>query len=803
MPLTDTSPYLAALRGRAPSRRPIWIMRQAGRFLPEYRRVRETTSFIGLCKTPELACDVTLMPVRRFGFDAAILFSDILTPLEPMGAPFAFTDRGPRVDRPLRNESDVTALRVVDPREELGFVAEAIRLIKAELPTGVPLIGFAGAPLTLASYLIEGGGSRDFRHLKTMLYSRPDLLDALLAKLADQIARHLRMQVEAGADAVQVFDTWGGILHPGDYRRHVLPGLRRIFAALADLEVPRVLFLKGGAPYLELCAASGADAVGLDWTIDVRTATARLPGLPVQGNLDPLFRQPRGDPPPHPGRLPRRRRGSRPRVQPGPRHPARHTAGRGGAAGGDGPRVPAGGAVVTREVPRSLVERFDRPGPRYTSYPTVPSWSRDFGETDYREALRALAARPDDELSIYLHLPFCARHCHYCGCNAVVSRERDAVDRYLDAVERELEMVTAEIGTGRRAVQLHWGGGTPNYLKDRQVERALGMLRHAFAIDPGAEISLEVDPRIGTPEQARFLRGQGFNRISLGVQDFSPRVQKAIGRLQKRERTERLFRACREAGFHGVNLDLVYGLPYQTPASFAETLTAIIALRPDRVACFSYAHVPWVRPLQRRVDTTEMPAGYRKFTLFLQAIAMFEEAGYDWIGIDHFARRDDELSVALRERRLHRNFMGYTTRPAPHMLAFGMSGIGEVADRFVQNDAGLEGYRGAIAAGRLPVVRGLALSDDDRLRRLVILNLMCNLELPFDLTVPSFGAPADELLAADLPRLQPYADEGLVELLPDRVRITGLGRFFARNVCMELDPYLEHQTGRPLFSRTV
>ena len=458
---------------------------------------------------------------------------------------------------------------------------------------------------------------------------------------------------------------------------------------------------------------------------------------------------------------------------------------------------------MKRAVPRELVERFDRPGPRYTSYPTVPAWSRDFGEADYREALRALAARPGDELSVYLHLPFCARHCHYCGCNAVVSRERDAVDRYLDAVERELELVTAEIGTGRRVVQLHWGGGTPNYLKDHQVERALGLLRAAFTIDPGAEVSLEVDPRIGTPEQARFLREQGFNRISLGVQDFSPQVQKAIGRLQKRDRTERLYHACREAGFAGVNLDLVYGLPYQTPASFAETLRGIIDLAPDRVACFSYAHVPWVRPHQEKVDTTALPVGWEKFRLFLLAIELFEGAGYDWIGIDHFARRDDELAAALRERRLHRNFMGYTTRPAPHMLAFGMSGIGEVADRFVQNDADLAGYQAALAADRLPVVRGLALSDDDRLRRLVILNLMCNLELPFDLTVPAFGRPADELLAGELNRLRPYADAGLVELLPDRVRLTETGRFFARNVCMELDPYLERQGDRPLFSRTV
>lgn len=286
--LKTESVFLKSLRGEPCDRTPIWIMRQAGRYLPEYREIRTRYSFTDLCRTPEAACEVTLQPIRRFGFDAAILFSDILTPLEPMGAPFSFAGGGPRLERPFRDERDVAALRVVDPREELAFVAEAIRLARAELPADVPLIGFAGAPLTLAAYLVEGGGSRDFRHLKAMLYGRPDLLDDLLGRLADQVARHLRLQVEAGADAVQLFDTWGGILHPADYARHALPAVRRIFAALADLDVPRVLFLKGAAPYLDLLPDSGADAVGLDWTVDLAAAAARLPGMPLQGNLDPL-----------------------------------------------------------------------------------------------------------------------------------------------------------------------------------------------------------------------------------------------------------------------------------------------------------------------------------------------------------------------------------------------------------------------------------------------------------------------------------------------------------------------------------
>jgi len=458
---------------------------------------------------------------------------------------------------------------------------------------------------------------------------------------------------------------------------------------------------------------------------------------------------------------------------------------------------------VTVAITPELLARHDTAGPRYTSYPTVPVWSRDFGESDYLDALGELSGRPGDELSLYLHLPFCAKHCHYCGCNAVITRDKDAVDAYLDHVEHEVDRVVDVIGRGRRTVQIHWGGGTPNFLKPHQVERALGLLRDRFDVAPDAEVSLEIDPRIATAEQTQHLRGAGFNRISLGIQDFEPDVQKAIGRRQSRERSLGVYRSCREAGFEGVNVDLVYGLPGQTRDSFAATLREVIALDPDRVACFSYAHVPWVRPEQEKVDVTSLPTGWNKFALFQLAIEMFDDAGYDWIGIDHFARRDDELAVARRERRLHRNFMGYTTRPAPHMLAFGMSGIGEICDRFVQNDADLAGWGASLDDGRLPVVRGHVLTGDDKLRRLAILHLMCNNELPWDLTVADFGAPANTLLAEGLEAMRPYVDEGFVTFDDDCLTITDLGRHFARNVCMTLDAYLDRDSSKPLFSRTV
>jgi uroporphyrinogen decarboxylase len=263
-------------------------MRQAGRYLPEYLAVRERTSFVDLCKTPELACEVTLQPIRRFGFDAAILFSDILVPLEPMGAAFSFDNGGgPRLEKPFREEADILSLKQVESREELQFVAEAIRLLVQELGE-TPLIGFAGAPFTLATYLVEGGASKNFEHIKKLLYGNTRLLSVLLDKLADQVADFLEMQVEAGVKAVQLFDTWAGILAPGDYARYVLPGLQKIFARLERTGVPRVLFMKGGTPYLNHMALSGADAVGLDWTLEIGSALPRLPGLSVQGNLDPL-----------------------------------------------------------------------------------------------------------------------------------------------------------------------------------------------------------------------------------------------------------------------------------------------------------------------------------------------------------------------------------------------------------------------------------------------------------------------------------------------------------------------------------
>ncbi len=450
-----------------------------------------------------------------------------------------------------------------------------------------------------------------------------------------------------------------------------------------------------------------------------------------------------------------------------------------------------------------LLARYNKPGPRYTSYPTVPAWTESFGEAEYREALADVAACPDDTISVYVHLPFCAEHCAYCGCNATVTRRAEVVDVYLDRVERELAIVTPLLGGKRRVVQLHWGGGTPNFLNEAQMTRLVGMLSDHFAIDWAGEISLEIDPRIVTVEQLAQIRALGFNRISMGVQDINPEVQAAIGRIQPFAQTAKLYRACRDLGFTGVNLDLVYGLPLQTPETFGETLQAIGDLRPDRIAYFSYAHVPWVKPRQKLIDATKLPDAFTKFSLFRMAIDSLAEAGYDWVGMDHFALRDDDLAVAARELRLHRNFMGYTTRPAPHMLAFGMSSIGELAGRFAQNEPHLGRYQKMIDAGQLPIVKGYKLTDDDLLRRMVILHLMCNLELPYTLTRARFGVDLREALGEDLERMEAYVEDGFIDLLPDRVQVTPLGRFFVRLLAMELDAHLVKTAQKQVFSKTV
>ncbi len=450
-------------------------------------------------------------------------------------------------------------------------------------------------------------------------------------------------------------------------------------------------------------------------------------------------------------------------------------------------------ALVSLET---LLQKYSRPGPRYTSYPTVPVWRETFGAADYRGALSELAAAPDAaDLCLYVHLPFCAMACLYCGCNNAVTSKAKVVDAYLDRVAREIALVSDLLGGRRRVIQMHWGGGTPNVLTPPQMERLARLIEGAFDLDWTGEMSIEIDPRIASLAQLKRIRSLGFRRISLGVQDFAPQVQEAIGRRQPEALTRSVFAACREVGFDSINLDLVYGLPLQTRATFEHTVSVVLALRPDRLAIFNYAHVPKLRPKQRHIRTEDLPDVTTRFAMFDDARQRLTSNAYVWIGMDHFAREEDELAVAAHEKRLHRNFMGYTLRPASNLIAFGMSGISELSGYYAQNDARLGRYQTTLDQGELPIVRGHRLTPDDQRRRAAISSLMCNMELPL--------AAVDDDFRAGLAALQPMQADGLIRIEPDRLTVTALGRPFVRNICMALDAYLKADQAQPVFSKTL
>jgi oxygen-independent coproporphyrinogen-3 oxidase len=457
-------------------------------------------------------------------------------------------------------------------------------------------------------------------------------------------------------------------------------------------------------------------------------------------------------------------------------------------------------------VPIDLLRRYDKPGPRYTSYPTAVEFHESFDEAAYRERLAEAASHPDDPLSLYLHLPFCRERCTFCGCMVVITQKARVAEKYLAYLHRELAMLAECLGRRRRVVQYHWGGGTPTYLTVEQMAALHGEVTRHFQLDPGAEIAIEVDPRVTSFEQLALLRQLGFNRLSMGVQDMTPEVQEAIGRIQPEEVTRSLYDEARRLGFESINIDLIYGLPLQTRESFGQTVESVIALGPDRVAAYSYAHVPWVRAHQKGIDVAALPTGDRKLELFAEAMDRFLAAGYQQIGMDHFALPDDELARAAASGTLHRNFMGYTTRPAADMVGAGVSAIGDVAGAFAQNVKKLSTYYAALDAGRFPIERGYRLDPDDAIRRQVILGLMCNSEVDFAAFESRTGRRFTDYFAQELVELAagPMRD-GLVSADDRRITLTATGRLLVRNVCMVFDRHLRARTESavPVFSRTV
>lgn len=463
--------------------------------------------------------------------------------------------------------------------------------------------------------------------------------------------------------------------------------------------------------------------------------------------------------------------------------------------------------ILTPELDR-LLEKYDRPGPRYTSYPTAPAW-QVLPASRMREALHDYARRDDagdaPPLSLYVHVPFCEERCLYCGCNVVIAPQDKVSVPYMDVLKRDIELNAKELGKKRRVSWLHLGGGTPTYLQPQQLRDMVQWLREAFEFLPDAEISIEVDPVVTTDDHLRTLREIGFNRISMGVQDTNPKVQQAVQRVQPAELTERFYRLCRDLGFPSVNMDLVYGLPYQTVDSFRETVDHIAAWRPDRIALFNYAHVPWIKPHQNRMPTEALPVPREKLAIFIDSLHRFEEHGYTAIGLDHFAVPEDDLARALADEKLRRNFMGYTTQPETESLAFGVTGISEISGTYIQNLSRLSEYQRAIRAGDLPTERGLVMSEDDRVRNDVIMDLMCNLVIHKPAVEERWGIAFDEYFADALDGLREMQEDGLVNLLADRVEVTEQGRLLVRNAAMFFDAYLQPAGSgdKPLYSRTV
>jgi len=456
----------------------------------------------------------------------------------------------------------------------------------------------------------------------------------------------------------------------------------------------------------------------------------------------------------------------------------------------------------------ALIRKYDLSGPRYTSYPTADRFVEAFGEGCFRHWLeqRGLGGR-SHPVSVYMHLPFCDTVCYYCACNKVVTRDHGRSAKYIKYLGRELALVAASLGAqgaaGRRICQLHWGGGTPTFLSRAEMEELVGLVDAHFERLPDAEMSIEVDPRRVEAGRMAFLAGLGFNRVSIGVQDFDPRVQAAVHRIQSEEETRRVLDEARANGFSSVNLDLIYGLPRQTPASFEATLERILDLSPDRIALYSYAHLPTVFKPQRRIHEADLPTAQQKLDILTLAIGRLTGAGYVYIGMDHFAKPGDELAVAQSQGRLQRNFQGYSTRPESDMLGFGVSAIGKVGPTYYQNLKTLDDYYAALDADRLPVLRGVELTQDDLVRRAVIHSLMCNFAVSIESIEISHLVEFRTFFARELEDLKSLEQDGLVEVRPDWIVVTPRGRLLVRAVCAVFDRYLRQQRQRATYSKVI
>jgi oxygen-independent coproporphyrinogen-3 oxidase len=450
-----------------------------------------------------------------------------------------------------------------------------------------------------------------------------------------------------------------------------------------------------------------------------------------------------------------------------------------------------------------LLAKYSANGPRYTSYPTALQFRDDFDSADYLRAAADPGASAAD-LSLYFHIPFCDTVCFYCGCNKIATKNRGRARPYLDQLKREMALQAACFDTRRPVSQLHLGGGTPTFMSNDELAELMSAAREHFTLlpDSEAEYSIEVDPREASPDTIAHLRKLGFNRLSLGVQDFDPLVQQAINRIQPLDMTASVMQAARHVGFHSIGVDLIYGLPHQTVSSFSRTLDTMIELAPDRLSVFAYAHMPKLFKMQRQMDAAALPSPAERLAILQRVVERLTAAGYVYIGMDHFALPTDELARAQAQRTLHRNFQGYSTRAECDLIGFGASSIGKVGDVYAQNAKDLPAYGAAIDAGRLAITRGVRLTADDRLRRDIITQLMCNLELRFDEFEAMYGIRFADTFEPELERLRGFEQDGLVSVTDGKLEVRTAGRMLVRNIAMVFDRYLGQQT-LERFSRTV
>lgn len=454
-------------------------------------------------------------------------------------------------------------------------------------------------------------------------------------------------------------------------------------------------------------------------------------------------------------------------------------------------------------VGEDFVNRYNRPGPRYTSYPTAPVWTDSFGPADFESAI-AEADQKNSPVSLYMHLPFCESLCLFCACNVIIRKDKSGTPPYLDVLKKETAHIAQSVSRKRQVTQFHWGGGTPTYLSPEQIEDLFSFTKNLFTFAPDAEVGIEVDPRVTTGAHLSVLRKMGFNRLSMGVQDFKEEVQKAIHRIQPYEQTRDLIQEARRLGFDSINVDLIYGLPYQTPESFAHTVDQIVSLSPDRIAMFSYAHVPWLKKQQGSFEG-HLPEGMQKFNIFRNGLLAFLEAGYVYIGMDHFAKPNDELAISQRNRTLHRNFQGYTTKAGADLYGMGVTAISGIQNTYAQNFRDLPAWEQSVQQRGVATMRGYRLSLDDIIRREVISRLLCHTVVVKSEISDKFALDFDQYFQPELHKLQAPQSDGLVTLDQKEIRASWLGRIFIRNLAMAFDPYLEkqQQTALPIFSKTL